>query len=280
MNSIKKMALGVSAALICLNLSACSSNSSNNSNNSSSTSSKVTSPTISLSKTTASEKARIKISKKITANLEKAKKKAEAGNENDNYALYLNQIVLLNNGNFGVSVDEDNFSQLSSDQLTAVGESTTKLIEKSLSNENINFKKGKDIFVAYYTQEGHEVVPPINYIAKEYRYKKDAEEAKVPTEYKNALVKAQTYSDNMFMSKQRIYKQLISKYGEDFSKKAAKYAIKHVEADWNYNALQKAKSYQKDQNMSKDRIKHQLISPYGEEFTEAQAEYAVSHLPK
>lgn len=94
----------------------------------------------------------------------------------------------------------------------------------------------------------------------------------------NALTKAQSYSDNMFMSKKRLYEQLTSSYGEGFTASEAQYAIDHVKADWNYNALQKAKSYQSNMNMSKSRIQQQLTSSYGEGFTASEAQYAISHL--
>lgn len=100
----------------------------------------------------------------------------------------------------------------------------------------------------------------------------------VPMEYSNALKKAQSYSDNQYMSKNRLYEQLTSSYGEGFAPEAAEYAVANVQADWNYNALQKAKSYQQNQNMSKNRIYEQLISEYGEGFTPEQAQYAVDHL--
>jgi len=63
-------------------------------------------------------------------------------------------------------------------------------------------------------------------------------------EYKNALNKAESYANTMYMSKQAVYDQLVSKYGEKFPKDAAQYAIDNVKADWNKNALEKAKSYQ------------------------------------
>ena len=94
----------------------------------------------------------------------------------------------------------------------------------------------------------------------------------------NALNKAQSYSDHQYMSKNRLYQQLISSYGEGFSAEEAQYAIDHVKADWNYNALQKGKSYYTRQNMSKSRVYQQLVSPYGENFTPEQAQYAVDHL--
>jgi hypothetical protein len=105
----------------------------------------------------------------------------------------------------------------------------------------------------------------------------DAEPA-VSQEYLNAVVKAQSYSDNMYMSKQGIYDQLTSEYGEGFSKAAAKYALKHIKADYKKNALVKAKSYYEDMNMSKNAVYDQLISKYGEQFTKKQAKYAIKHL--
>ena len=107
---------------------------------------------------------------------------------------------------------------------------------------------------------------------------KNLKEPEVSTEFKNALKKAQSYSDNMHMSKAGIYDQLISSYGEGFPEDAAQYAIDHVKADWNQNALAKAKSYYKNMNMSKSAVYDQLISQYGEQFTEEEAQYAVDHL--
>ena len=103
-------------------------------------------------------------------------------------------------------------------------------------------------------------------------------EDNVPTEYKNALKKAESYSETMHMSKQAIYDQLVSEYGEQFPADAAQYAIDNMEADWNANALAKAKSYQETMNMSKQAIYDQLISEYGEKFTPEEAQYAIDNL--
>ena len=54
-----------------------------------------------------------------------------------------------------------------------------------------------------------------------------SKKAKVPVTYTSALHKAQSYSDDMHMSKQGIYDQLTSEYGEKFKPKAAQYAIDH-----------------------------------------------------
>lgn len=96
------------------------------------------------------------------------------------------------------------------------------------------------------------------------------------TEEKNALKKAESYSNTMYMSKQGIYKQLTSSV-EGFTKEAAQYAIDNIDVDWNANALAKAKSYQQTMSMSKQGIYNQLISSV-EEFTKEQAQYAIDHL--
>lgn len=102
--------------------------------------------------------------------------------------------------------------------------------------------------------------------------------AKPTAEQRNALIKAKEYSDTMYMSKQGIYDQLTSDYGEQFPADAAQYAVDHLDADYNKNALEKAKSYQKEMNMSKSAIYDQLTSSYGEKFTQSEAQYAVDHL--
>lgn len=105
-------------------------------------------------------------------------------------------------------------------------------------------------------------------------------EPDIPKEYKNALEKAKTYSELMYMSKQGIYDQLTSEYGEQFSVDAAQYAVDNLDADYNYNALQKAKQYQDTMSMSKSAIYDQLISEYGEKFTAEEAQYAIDNLPQ
>lgn len=101
---------------------------------------------------------------------------------------------------------------------------------------------------------------------------------KPTTEQQNALIKAEQYSKTLYMSKQGIYDQLTSEYGEQFSAADAQYAIDNMTADWNANALAKAKSYQTTMNMSKKAIYDQLVSQYGEKFTASEAQYAIDHL--
>ncbi len=90
--------------------------------------------------------------------------------------------------------------------------------------------------------------------------------------------KLKSYSSMMHMSKQGIYDQLTSEYGEKFPADAAQYAIDHLDADYKENALEKAKSYYEDMNMSKDAVRNQLISEYGEKFTAEEADYAIANL--
>ena len=101
---------------------------------------------------------------------------------------------------------------------------------------------------------------------------------KVSIEYQNALKKAETYSKMMHMSKQGIYDQLTSEYGEKFPADAAQYAIDNLNADYKANALAKAKTYQQTMSMSKSAIYDQLVSEYGEQFTAEEAQYAIDHL--
>ncbi|XZN17889.1 Ltp family lipoprotein [Clostridium perfringens] len=103
-------------------------------------------------------------------------------------------------------------------------------------------------------------------LVKENEEKVEEKEEKVeevPKEYKSALRKAKVYSDTMSMSKEGLYDQLTSEYGEKFSDEAAQYAMDNLEVDWNKNALKKAKTYSDTMSMSKAGVYDQLISEYG-----------------
>ncbi len=101
----------------------------------------------------------------------------------------------------------------------------------------------------------------------------------VPADYTSALIKAEEYATTMEMSKQGVYDQLVSSYGEGFSTQAAQYAVNNLtDIDWNANALAKAKEYQSEEAMSPNAIYGQLTSTYGEQFTTDQANYAIQHL--
>ncbi|MBI6002154.1 Ltp family lipoprotein [Clostridium perfringens] len=108
--------------------------------------------------------------------------------------------------------------------------------------------------------------------------KKEEKVEEVPKEYKSALRKAKVYSDTMSMSKEGLYDQLTSEYGEKFSAEAAQYAVDNLNADWKENALKKAKVYQETMAMSPSAIYDQLVSEYGEKFTAEEAQYAIDNL--
>ena len=104
------------------------------------------------------------------------------------------------------------------------------------------------------------------------------EDTSFPKEYRNALRSAKTYSDMMHMSKQGIYDQLTSEYGERFDAEAAQYAIDNLNADYNENALKCGENYKKTMHMSKARIYDQLTSENGEKFTPEEAQYAIDNI--
>ena len=118
-----------------------------------------------------------------------------------------------------------------------------------------------------------------NISSKDEQTESESTDSSVPTEYKSALKKAEQYSEIMNMSKQGIYDQLVSEYGEQFSAEAAQYAIDNLKVDYKQNALEKAKTYQSEMSMSPEAIRDQLTSEYGEKFTQEEADYAIANLP-
>lgn len=106
----------------------------------------------------------------------------------------------------------------------------------------------------------------------------EPKEPEVSTEFANALLKAQMYSDTANMSKKGLYEQLTSEFGEKFPAEAAQYAVDNLKVDYKENALKKAQSYSETMAMSKEGIYDQLISEYGENFTAEEAQYAVDNL--
>nr|DAI41828.1 MAG TPA: Host cell surface-exposed lipoprotein [Caudoviricetes sp.] len=100
----------------------------------------------------------------------------------------------------------------------------------------------------------------------------------VPSEYLSALEKAKSYNEFSHMSKQGLYDQLTSEYGEQFSAEAAQYAIDNLDADYMENALLQAESYLELSGFSKQGLYDQLTSEYGEQFTAEEAQYAVDNV--
>lgn len=132
---------------------------------------------------------------------------------------------------------------------------------------------------ALYTKLGGEDFPELTKEAvKMETVKKEAEANSIPREHKAALQSAQSYAEMMHMSKQGIYDQLTSEYGENFPKESAQYAIDNLEFDWKENALKTAQNYAESMNMSDSDIYDQLTSDYGEKFTKEEAQYAIDNL--
>ncbi|KOY78262.1 hypothetical protein RZ75_12310 [Apilactobacillus kunkeei] len=99
------------------------------------------------------------------------------------------------------------------------------------------------------------------------------------TDQQSALQQADYYANDANMSKAKIYDQLTSSYGGNFSSSDANYAINHLDdVDWNQNALATAQKYVDDYHMSKSELYDQLTSSYGEQFTASQAQYAINNL--
>ena len=155
-------------------------------------------------------------------------------------------------------------------------------------NEILNWCNEKKLSCNF-EKEYSDTVPKDGYIKQSVEATKQVEEGskitityslgkKPTTEQENALKKAESYARLMHMSKNRIYRQLTSEYGEGFTEDAAQYAIDNIKCDWKENALKKAKSYRDSMHMSKNRIYSQLTSEYGEQFTQEEAQYAIDHL--
>ena len=100
----------------------------------------------------------------------------------------------------------------------------------------------------------------------------------VSSDFVAALEAANIYAGELNMSRQAIYEQLISEYGEGFSPAAAQYAIDNMTVNYSNNALESAKIYQNEMNMSPEEIHDQLTSEYGEQFNSAEADYAINNL--
>ena len=86
----------------------------------------------------------------------------------------------------------------------------------------------------------------------------------------------QNYLGMSGFSKQGLYEQLSSSYGEGFTQSEAQYAVDHVNVDWNQEAVQSARNYLDMSPMSRSALIDQLSSSYGEGFTYEQALYAVN----
>ena len=107
---------------------------------------------------------------------------------------------------------------------------------------------------------------------------KDKVEDNVPEEYKSALEKAKSFTDEMNLSKVRLYEMLTSTsdyYDTHFSAEAAQYAVDNVGVDWKESALKRAKLYRKAVSLSTEGIYDELTAM---EYTEEEIQYAIDNL--
>ena len=114
---------------------------------------------------------------------------------------------------------------------------------------------------------------------KEEEYIEEETET-VSFEYEQALASAQNYVDIMAFSKQGLYEQLTSEYGEGFTSDAAQYAVDNVNVDWYSEAVEAAEDYLNCMTFSKQGLYEQLTSEYGSGFTDEEAQYAVDTVYK
>lgn len=179
---------------------------------------------------------------------------------------------------YGATVDTSNVSTTQQDEPQKEEQQATQnedVVDETATTEQVNEEQPQtETNEQVANEEKTETIPT----SDEEEKPTPTKDSTIPTEYKSALNKATSYANTQHMSKQGLYDQLVSEYGEQFSAEAAQYAIDNVAADWNANALAKAKSYQETQNMSPAAIHDQLVSEYGEQFTKAEADYAIQHL--
>ena len=110
---------------------------------------------------------------------------------------------------------------------------------------------------------------------------KDKVEDNVTEEYKSALEKAKSFTDEMNLSKVRLYEMLTSTsdyYDTHFTSEAAQYAVDNVGVDWKESALKRAKIYRNVASLSTEAIYDELL--IGMEYTEEETQYAIDNLDK
>ena len=93
----------------------------------------------------------------------------------------------------------------------------------------------------------------------------------ISEEYKSALKKAKLYTDDMNLSKARLYEKLTY----EFTAEAAQYAVDNVKVDWKESALKRAKLYQKAASLSPEEIYDELTVM---EYTEEEIQYVMDNL--
>ena len=90
------------------------------------------------------------------------------------------------------------------------------------------------------------------------------------------MLSAKSYLEMGGFSREGLIQQLSSSAGEGFPKGDAKFAVNHLNVNWNQQALESAKGYMQMGGFSRNGLIQQLSSSAGEGFTHAQAVYAAN----
>ncbi len=122
-----------------------------------------------------------------------------------------------------------------------------------------------------------------NYSASAAEYAiKYLEDNKLVDWKEQAIQQARSYLEHSPFSRAGLIEQLSSKYGSQFTREEAEYAIKQLEdkglVDWKEQAIQQARSYLEHSPFSRAGLIEQLSSEYGSKFTREEAEYAIKQL--
>lgn len=176
---------------------------------------------------------------------------------------------------------EDNFSLVANESTAGI----RQIIENGTPESGIVSFTKENVFISFSIDENNSmgIAALLNEETSsessiEEPLQEESSTPDVPREYLSALEKAKSYNEFSHMSKQGLYDQLTSEYGEQFSAEAAQYAIDNLDADYMENALLKAESYLEMSGFSKQGLYDQLTSEYGERFTADEAQYAVDNV--
>jgi uncharacterized protein with PIN domain len=91
----------------------------------------------------------------------------------------------------------------------------------------------------------------------------------------NAMQAAERYLAMSAFSRAGLIQQLSSKYGENYSRADAVYAVDHLAVNWNEQAVRAAKQHVAERSFSREGLIHQLKARHGDGFTHAEALYGV-----
>ena len=154
-------------------------------------------------------------------------------------------------------------------------ELTTEIASLKSNDQQENTKP---VEVAENNEPKSEKSQPVEQAKEETTVPQPEPKNDVPREYKNALRAAEDYIAFAPFSKQGLYDQLTSEYGNKYPAEAAQYAIDNLDVDYKEQALKAAQNYLEMTAFSDAGLKDQLMSEYGDKYTEEEAQYAIDNL--